>query len=251
MPTTPETKYQCRHIFPDGHRCGSPCLRTQELCYQHHATRRPLADPHHRRARGEAFTLTLPEDRASIQIAIGEVLTRIAAGEIDARRAGLILYGLQIASLNLPKVAPLPAPEAPAPLVEMIVEHPVLGTIAPKSPMPVRPKGIAELLLEPYRPAPKAPAAPALLDWPPDTLAFWETPALTLKAAAGSPPAAPALVSAPTPAPTASSFRSEAKESASSRPAITPPAPHRRHATATRSNPRFARRTHSHPFTQS
>ena len=26
-------RYQCRHIFTDGHRCGSPCLRGEELCY--------------------------------------------------------------------------------------------------------------------------------------------------------------------------------------------------------------------------
>jgi hypothetical protein len=30
----------CHHIFPDGHRCGSPHLRRETLCYFHHPTRR-------------------------------------------------------------------------------------------------------------------------------------------------------------------------------------------------------------------
>src|SRR5258708_40196450 len=46
----------------------------------------------------------LPEDRSAIQRSIGEVLLRIARNEIDPKRAGLLLYGLQIASLNLPPV---------------------------------------------------------------------------------------------------------------------------------------------------
>ena len=44
--TQPEPKkYYCRHIFTDGHRCGSPALRNQHFCYYHHATRRPAGEP--------------------------------------------------------------------------------------------------------------------------------------------------------------------------------------------------------------
>ncbi|MCU1224935.1 MAG: hypothetical protein JWQ42_3028 [Edaphobacter sp.] len=98
-------RYQCRHIFTDGHRCGSVCLRREEFCYYHHTTRRPAANPRQRRGRHSAFDLPLPDsnDRSAIQLAIGEVLQRIASNDIDPRRAGLLLYGLQIASLNLPK----------------------------------------------------------------------------------------------------------------------------------------------------
>jgi hypothetical protein len=42
------------------------------------------------------------EDRASIQLSIAEVLSRLAANDLDPKRAGLLLYGLQIASCNLP-----------------------------------------------------------------------------------------------------------------------------------------------------
>ena len=37
-------QYQCRHIFTDGRRCASPCLRREEFCYYHHTTRKPVAD---------------------------------------------------------------------------------------------------------------------------------------------------------------------------------------------------------------
>jgi len=106
-PTTTK-QYQCRHIFTDGRRCASPCLRQEEFCYYHHTTRRPVADPRQRRSRRSTFDLPHPEDRSSI----GEVLRRIASNEIDTKRAGLLLYGLQIASINLPRATPSgPAPK--------------------------------------------------------------------------------------------------------------------------------------------
>ena len=102
----PEKQYQCRHIFTDGRRCQSPCLRAEEFCYYHPTTRRPAPNPRARHSRRSTFELPLPEDRSAIQHSIGQVLQRIAANDIDPRRAGLLLYGLQIASLNLPKQPP-------------------------------------------------------------------------------------------------------------------------------------------------
>jgi hypothetical protein len=132
--TTEATKqYQCRHIFTDGRRCASPCLRQQEFCYYHHTTRRPIANPRQRRSRRSTFHLALPEDRSAIQASIGEVLQRIAANDIDPRRAGLLLYGLQIASLNLPKIQPLTKPATEPQTVEEIIIDPTLGVLAPRS----------------------------------------------------------------------------------------------------------------------
>src|SRR5271170_354420 len=151
--TTEQTKqYQCRHIFTDGRRCASPCLRQEEFCYYHHTTRRPVADPRQRRGRRSTFDLPLPEDRSAIQSSIGEVLRRIASNEIDPRRAGLLLYGLQIASINLPRPTrtarqstyngrsryngPTIRDEEDIPettLVEEIIIDPKLGTIAPRA----------------------------------------------------------------------------------------------------------------------
>jgi hypothetical protein len=141
MPDTASTtKYQCRHIFTDGRRCASPCLRQEEFCYYHHTTRRPIENPRQRRSRRSTFNLPLPEDRSAIQHSIGEVLRRIAANDIDPRRAGLLLYGLQIASINLPKPKPTIKPTrhnseetTEEQTVEEITTDPTLGILAPRT----------------------------------------------------------------------------------------------------------------------
>jgi hypothetical protein len=94
-----------------------------------HLHRRPIENPRERCNRQAQFDLPLPEDRVAIQLSIGEVLRRIANNEIDSKRAGLLLYGLQIASLNLPRAT---APSTTTP-VEEIIADPQLGTLAPKA----------------------------------------------------------------------------------------------------------------------
>ena len=148
-------QYQCRHIFTDGHRCASPCLRQEEFCYYHHTTRQPIANPRQRRTRRSTFDLPLPEDRSAIQSSIGQVLQRIAANDIDPRRAGLLLYGLQIASLNLPKAPPAREdnsrePQAPPQTVEEITIDPDLGILAPRAEVnkPEQRKSSVRLLLD-------------------------------------------------------------------------------------------------------
>jgi len=152
MEHTTETpkQYQCRHIFTDGHRCASPCLRQEEFCYYHHTTRRPAANPKQRRRRCSTFDLPLPEDRSAIQASIGEVLQRIASNEIDPRRAGLLLYGLQIASLNLPKPQLSTKPAAEPQTVEEITIDPTLGVLAPRTDISetAKPKSAVALLIE-------------------------------------------------------------------------------------------------------
>ena len=115
---TTKTRYQCRHIFTAGRRCQSPSLRGQDLCYFHQTTRPDRRPPQH--THPEAFTLPMPEDRAAIQLALGQVIARIAAGTLNARRAGLLLYALQIASLNLPKATE----SDPETQVEEVIEDP-------------------------------------------------------------------------------------------------------------------------------
>ncbi len=122
--------YQCRHILTEGRRCGGVCLRNEEFCYFHHTTRRPVENAAARKARLGTFELVMPEDRSAIQLAIGQVLERVASNDLDPRRAGLLLYGLQIASLNLPRPV---AESANMPFVEEIVHDEVLGPIAPRA----------------------------------------------------------------------------------------------------------------------
>ena len=127
------TRFQCRHIFTDGRRCLSPGLRNEEFCYYHHTSRRPVQNLNTRRKRMSTFTLPNPEDRSAIQQTIGEVLRRIASNDIDPRRAGLLLYGCQIASLNLPRTdTPTPPAKTEAQIDELTVD-PTLGHLAPRT----------------------------------------------------------------------------------------------------------------------
>jgi hypothetical protein len=163
---TPAPRLQCRHIHTDGRRCASPTLRgpagPENFCYYHHTTRVPIrntrahnANLDSRQARLASFDLPLPEDRAAIQHAIGQILIRIAANQLDPRRAGLLLYGLQIASLNLPKIAPPTAAEAnfpdPTLYVDEVVEDPTHGALAPVCEIaqnPHKEKGLEQILRE-------------------------------------------------------------------------------------------------------
>src|SRR5258708_38188956 len=61
--TNTPKRFQCRHIFTDGHRYGSACLRNEEFCYYHHTTRRPVASPKQRRSRRATFHPRLPTQR--------------------------------------------------------------------------------------------------------------------------------------------------------------------------------------------
>ncbi len=104
----------CTHIFADHHRCGSPALRGERLCYYHHPSRRSVADPYQRRSR-RGFDIAIPTDPASLQSALHQVIQRLASNKIDTQRAGLLLYSLQIASTQLPAppTRPYPAPRPP------------------------------------------------------------------------------------------------------------------------------------------
>ena len=91
--------HQCYHYqAPGGERCGSPALKGEYYCYHHHIknanrnNRRVLIDP-------EVTCMELPliEDRASIFVALAAVVHRLGQNTIDTRRAGQMIYGLQVA----------------------------------------------------------------------------------------------------------------------------------------------------------
>ncbi len=152
-------RFQCRHIFTDGHRCGSPCLRQEDFCFYHHTSRGRRAaipsgapietiDLSQGEHRASSFVLPIPEDRSAIQHAIGQILNRLAANELDPRRAGLLLYGLQIASINLAQIKP---DAKPVETVEEIVTDPELGTLAPEAeldPPGKRGRSLTQMLLD-------------------------------------------------------------------------------------------------------
>jgi len=81
----------------NGAKCQSPALNGKDFCYHHfnrHAPK-PLSSP------DEAFRLPFLEDRSAIQVALSKILDDLGNSKLDPKRAGLLLYGLQIASQNV------------------------------------------------------------------------------------------------------------------------------------------------------
>jgi hypothetical protein len=125
----PGKPFLCRHIFTDGRRCGSPALREQHFCYYHYAHRTPVLANVRRRQPRSGFDLTRLDgldNRTSIQLAVSEVLGRVADNSIELKRGWLLLYGLQIAGNNLRRAQP--AEENP--LADSIVEDATHGQLA-------------------------------------------------------------------------------------------------------------------------
>lgn len=168
---TQPDRQRCRHIHADGRRCGSPCLRNEPFCYFHHTSRKPISRPEARRSRRSAFDLPNPEDRTAIQLSIGEILRRIASNDVDPRRAGLLLYGLQIASTNLAQARIQPGAAPAEPPVEDITLDPALGPLAPPAEFltsqPGSRSSLFQLLLDRLGPMqPRSDDPPAEEAWP-------------------------------------------------------------------------------------
>ena len=83
---------RCCWIKEDGIECRSPKLRTHDYCFAH-------LQMHE--AAPKKFRLPAAEDANGIQLAIMEVQRALIDDEISEKKAGLLLYSLQIASTNL------------------------------------------------------------------------------------------------------------------------------------------------------
>ncbi len=80
--------------------CGSPALRGHRYCYFHHQwreTKPNLAD----HATPAALELPLLEDANAIQVSLQRVMHAVLHDQLDSRKAGLLLYALQTAAVNL------------------------------------------------------------------------------------------------------------------------------------------------------
>jgi hypothetical protein len=88
----------CHHLHPTGKPCGSPALRGEQFCFFHHPTRRP---PSRTAPSRTPFDLPAILDSEDLQIAISEVIRRLADNTLDTKRAGLLFTILQMAKTNL------------------------------------------------------------------------------------------------------------------------------------------------------
>lgn len=92
---------RCQHVKTNGTRCGSPAMRRRKFCYFHEQLRT---------APKEIRIPTL-EDANAVQMAIQQVVQAVLNGAIEHKTAGLALYGLQTAAMNLPNTDFEPAPD--------------------------------------------------------------------------------------------------------------------------------------------
>jgi hypothetical protein len=92
---------RCTHIKTNGTQCGSPALRGRRFCYFHKNWREQRVQLNAKHSACASITLPVLEDADSFQVSLMQVLRLILAGQVDPKMAGLLLYGLQTASLNL------------------------------------------------------------------------------------------------------------------------------------------------------
>ena len=106
----------CRHIKEDGFFCQGAPLRGREYCRFHLRALGGRMRMARERARREPHRLVLPilEDMNAVQVALMQVLDAVASGQLDDKRAGLLLYGLQQASTNLRSLTAAPRLVVPA-----------------------------------------------------------------------------------------------------------------------------------------
>jgi hypothetical protein len=92
---------RCQHVKINGTQCGSPALRRRRRCFFHDRIRREQAKIAADASAQPRLELPLLEDANSVQVALMRVIQMLSSGRMDHKTAGLILYALQTASVNL------------------------------------------------------------------------------------------------------------------------------------------------------
>ena len=93
----------CHHIHANGAFCRSMPVGKRNYCYFHlqQLGRRMKAARARARAECPPFTLPLLEDLYSVQVALMQLAEAVALGDIEPRRAQLLLSILRVAASNL------------------------------------------------------------------------------------------------------------------------------------------------------
>jgi len=101
----------CRHVKEDGTYCGSPALRDRKYCYYH------LMHRGRRLRRARALRDNLPyrleiqslDNLYAVRAALTEIAQALAAGQLEARIAGKLLYAIQQVSATNRRIERLEA----------------------------------------------------------------------------------------------------------------------------------------------
>jgi hypothetical protein len=94
---------RCRHLKVNGTQCGSPALKDRRFCFFHQQWHERKLVINSARARKARASISLPvlEDANAIQLSVMQIMQLLLSGQIPQKTAGLLFYGLQIASSNL------------------------------------------------------------------------------------------------------------------------------------------------------
>jgi hypothetical protein len=89
---------ECRHVMPSGLHCQSLAMRGSSFCYFHARPQRP--------ARPREARIEMPDrlDDKGTQALLNRTIQGLAAGHISARRAAVLLYGIQMSSGQAPQI---------------------------------------------------------------------------------------------------------------------------------------------------
>ena len=104
----------CRHVKPDGAYCGSPALRERKYCYYH------LMQRGRRLRRARALRDNLPyrleiqslDNLYAVRAALTDIAQALAAGQLDPRTAGKLLYAIQQVSATNRRIEQMEAAAA-------------------------------------------------------------------------------------------------------------------------------------------
>ena len=125
------TQYStCRHEKADGTYCGSPALRDRKYCYYHlmeraRRLRRARALRDNQPYRLEIQSLDNPY---AIRAALTDIAQALAAGQLDPRTAGKLLYAIQLVNATNRRIEKMEAEAAKEAKEEVPqVRAPLLG----------------------------------------------------------------------------------------------------------------------------
>jgi hypothetical protein len=132
MPLHPKVR-RCTHIQVTGHRCGSPALKQEYFCYFHTRMIKGVQS----RVDSQIAPIALIENAEAIQAAIMHMIDAVLKGNIDNKRAALVLKALYIAVRNSRNVyfhirQDDMVREVPNYAEQYLTEHPDLNPPEPK-----------------------------------------------------------------------------------------------------------------------